>query len=57
MGSPPKFVHMQAAQLNSLIGGGRGQEGMKVGMGVVGKDLRGSKLIIYKSEKNTLKYD
>lgn len=57
MGSPPNSSICRQHKLNSLIEGGRGQEGMKVGMGVVGKDLRGSKLIIYKSEKNTLKYD
>lgn len=56
MGSPPNSSICRQHKLNSLTGGS-GQEGMKVGMGVVGKDLRGSKLIIYKSEKNTLKYD
>lgn len=48
---------MQAAQteLTELLWG-EGQEGMRVGTGAVGRDLRGSKLVMYKSDKNTLEY-
>lgn len=46
---------MQAAQteLTELLWG-EGQEGMRVETGAVGRDLRGSKLVMYKSDKNTV---
>lgn len=52
----PACVYMQAAQteLAELLWG-NSQEAMKVGIGVVGRDIRGSKLIMYKSDKKCIK--